>query len=591
MYDKRRTEEQPINGQGNVAFDVEDDVILDDIESRDVWSGKLDFILSCVGYAVGLGNIWRFPYLCYKNGGGAFFIPYLLFLVCGGIPILMLEVGLGQYTRLGGLAAWNICPLFQGIGVATLVVNALLYIYYIIILSWAAYYLVHSFSTVLPWSTCNNDWNTDRCSPHSSRLILNNQTAGVISTNVSSNISSNILSNLTSAFNVPSDLTNTSTVDPTVEFWDSTEVKMAEAPSPDPEVQFKAPVGDEVGQGDQDIPQEINIGHRIPLHTPIAEREPAFGPRRIFHDFNESPPRHAFRVYAQDGGNDLDRGHDAPLLMKPTSYDGKEDWDEYISHFQDCAELGRWSDRTKLLLLAASLRGQARTFYMSLSGEDKQSYPHLVSKLNQRFGSTRNQNRWLSKLEMRKRLPGESIAVLGDDIRQMAQRAYHNLNCRAQEALALNQLYKVIPVEMKCRCIDKECQTVADAVDVIERYESIMADSTDKKKMNVRAIECDDEKTRLLRKGNSDSTSNDSLASALKQLMTRIDRLEHNNTSEADQANLSYHNKRTGTCYICNSPKHFMRSCPNRYNYQMRPNQGNFKSTPGNQGNGKPLSH
>ena len=45
---------------------------------------------------------------------GAFFIPYLLFLICGGIPILMLEIGLGQYMSLGGLAAWNICPLFKG---------------------------------------------------------------------------------------------------------------------------------------------------------------------------------------------------------------------------------------------------------------------------------------------------------------------------------------------------------------------------------------------------------------------------------------------------------------------------------------------
>lgn len=366
---------------------------------------------------------------------------------------------------------------------------------------------------------------------------------------------------------------------------------MAEAHSPDPEVQFKAHVGDEVGQGDQDNPQELNTSHRSPLNTPIVGRDTTFGPRRILHDFNETPHRHAFRVHTQDGGNDLDRGIDAPLLMKPSAYDGREDWDEYFSHFQDCAELGRWSDRTKLLLLAASLRGQARTFYMSLSGEDKQSYPHLVSKLNQRFGSTRNQNRWLSKLEMRKRLPGESIAVLGDDIRQMAQRAYHNLDCLAQEALALNQLYKVIPVEMKCRCIDKDCQTVADAVDVIERYESIMADSTDKKKMNVRAIECDEEKSRYLRKGNSDFLpGNDSFASALKQLMTRIDRLEHNNTSQASQNDAPYQNKRTGNCYICDSPKHFMRSCPNRYNYQMRPNKGNFKPSSGSQENGKPLS-
>ena len=52
------------------------------------------------------------------------------------------------------------------------------------------------------------------------------------------------------------------------------------------------------------------------------------------------------------------------IVVKPESYNGKDDWDEYISHFQDCAELGRWSDRTKCLFLATSLRDQARTYYM-----------------------------------------------------------------------------------------------------------------------------------------------------------------------------------------------------------------------------------
>ena len=72
---------------------------------------------------------------------------------------------------------------------------------------------------------------------------------------------------------------------------------------------------------------------------------------------------------------------------------------------------------------------------------------------------------------MRRREPQESIAAVGDDIRQMAQKAYCNLDSVAQEALALYQLYKVISLEMKCRCIDKDCRTVSEAVDVIERYE------------------------------------------------------------------------------------------------------------------------
>lgn len=66
---------------------------------REQWNSRTGFILAAVGSAIGLGNIWRFPYMAYENGGGAFFIPYLFAMLSAGIPFMIMEFSLGHKYR------------------------------------------------------------------------------------------------------------------------------------------------------------------------------------------------------------------------------------------------------------------------------------------------------------------------------------------------------------------------------------------------------------------------------------------------------------------------------------------------------------
>ncbi|PVD39048.1 hypothetical protein C0Q70_01675 [Pomacea canaliculata] len=126
------------------------------VETRAVWGRQLEFILTMVGYAVGLGNVWRFPYLCYKNGGGAFLVPYTLSLILLGIPVFGLEVSFGQFGGRGPISIWGINPSFKGVGYAAVISTVLVAIYYNVIIAWSLYYLVSSMTSVLPWSFCND---------------------------------------------------------------------------------------------------------------------------------------------------------------------------------------------------------------------------------------------------------------------------------------------------------------------------------------------------------------------------------------------------------------------------------------------------
>ena len=128
-----------------------------DDDEREEWGNQCEFILSTVGYAVGLGNVWRFPYLAYTNGGGSFLIPYVIMLFFAGLPLFFMELVLGQYSRQGPTIVFGrIAPVFKGLGLAMLGATFFVAIYYNVIIGWTLFYMFKGFTSELPWITCNN---------------------------------------------------------------------------------------------------------------------------------------------------------------------------------------------------------------------------------------------------------------------------------------------------------------------------------------------------------------------------------------------------------------------------------------------------
>lgn len=115
-------------------------------QQRENWSGRSAFILAAIGSAVGLGNIWRFPYVAYDNGGGAFLIPYLVALFTAGLPLLFLDYAVGHKNRGAPPTAYKrITKPAEGIGWWQVLVSMIIAIYYAGVITWAGSYMFYSF--------------------------------------------------------------------------------------------------------------------------------------------------------------------------------------------------------------------------------------------------------------------------------------------------------------------------------------------------------------------------------------------------------------------------------------------------------------
>lgn len=120
---------------------------------RSQWKSNIGFLAAAIGSAIGLGNIWRFSYMCYSNGGGAFLVPYFFALLTAGIPLLILEFGLGHRKRGSAPKAFHlVAPHWEWLGWYSVVfVMFGIMFYYSVIIGWCVNYFIFSFD--LKWGS------------------------------------------------------------------------------------------------------------------------------------------------------------------------------------------------------------------------------------------------------------------------------------------------------------------------------------------------------------------------------------------------------------------------------------------------------
>ncbi len=127
------------------------------MEQRGNWSSRRAFILAAIGSAIGLGNIWRFPFKCYESGGGAFLIAYLIAMLSAGIPLMVLELSFGHHFKLAApLSFSKVKKKFEWIGWWAVIVGFMITTYYAVVMAWGLNYTV--FSATQAWGKDTGDF-------------------------------------------------------------------------------------------------------------------------------------------------------------------------------------------------------------------------------------------------------------------------------------------------------------------------------------------------------------------------------------------------------------------------------------------------
>ncbi|KAK7476603.1 hypothetical protein BaRGS_00032149 [Batillaria attramentaria] len=193
--------------------------------------------------------------------------------------------------------------------------------------------------------------------------------------------------------------------------------------------------------------------------------------------------------------------------LKPEHYDGSDDFESYTDQFECCAHLGG-----------------------CLGVEAKHDYQHLTFQLEQRFGSgSRHGIYWKTQFENKIRQPGESISAFTDELLLLTTKVYPHLDSYTQQHLVMQQFFKSLDPELRLKCIETNCQTLQEAEEIVDVYETVMQMKTPRNlKGGILMVQPENQPT-------------------LKNLPQNQDKPQRD--------------YQKGECFCCKAPDHFLKDC------------------------------
>jgi len=216
--------------------------------------------------------------------------------------------------------------------------------------------------------------------------------------------------------------------------------------------------------------------------------------------------------------NSVSRTRGSQNKIKPQTYDGSEDLDEYLAQFSIVAELNEWTYEIKSLFLASSIGGAARAILCELDAEKRRDYKSIVSALQNRYGSVQRAEIFRSRLQSRTLEKNETIPELAQSVKKLTRKAYPCATAEITEVLALDHFVDALPdSDIRLRLREVGPKTISEAERIAVRLDAHkQADrnrGTNMQKYHVRHVTPEVNQT--------EQKLND-LASQMNQLMDRV---------------------------------------------------------------------